>query len=158
RFSNASPEVQLNVDRARAADLGVRISTIGSALRLMVSGEDEISTYREGAEQYPVKVRVLEEQRRDIETIGRLTRPSSVAGQVRIDTIARMSRGLGRSRIQRNNRQFSIDVQADVAPGHALDEASNDVRRILTDLHMPPGYSFRLTGQTQILDETTSNL
>src|SRR3954470_3238924 len=88
-FTNASPEVQVAVDRARAADLGVRISTIGSALRLMVSGDDEISTYREGAEQYPVKIRVLEEQRRDINTIGRLTVPSATSGQVRIDNIAR---------------------------------------------------------------------
>ena len=56
------------------------------------------------------------------------------------------------------NRQYAIDLQADVAPGHALDEASNDVRRLIADLHLPPGYSGRLAGQTQILDETTANL
>ena len=47
-YSNASPEVHVAVDRARAADLGVRMSTVGGALRLMVAGDDEISTYREG--------------------------------------------------------------------------------------------------------------
>jgi HAE1 family hydrophobic/amphiphilic exporter-1 len=46
-YSNASPEVHVAVDRARAADLGVRMATVGSLLRLMVSGDDEISTYRE---------------------------------------------------------------------------------------------------------------
>ena len=49
-YSDASPEVHVAVDRARAADLGVRMSTVGGLLRLMVSGDDEISTYREGAE------------------------------------------------------------------------------------------------------------
>ncbi len=157
-YSNASPEIHVAVDRARAADLGVRMSTIGSLLRLMVSGDDEISTYREGAEQYPVKIRVLEDQRRDVETIGKLTVPSSTAGSIRIDNVAHFERGFGPTEIRRVNRQYAIDLQADTAPGHALDEASNDVRRLIADLHMPPGYSGRLAGQTQILDETTANL
>jgi len=157
-YSNASPEVRVAVDRARAADLGVRMSTIGGLLRLMVAGDDEISTYREGSEQYPVKMRVLEEQRRDIDTVGKLTVPSSTAGSIRIDNIARFERGFGPTDIRRVNRQFAIDMQTDVAPGHALDEASNDVRRLIADLHLPPGYTARLYGQTQILDETTANL
>jgi HAE1 family hydrophobic/amphiphilic exporter-1 len=45
-----------------------------------------------------------------------------------------------------------------VAPGHALDEASNDVRRILAGLGMPPTMSYKLQGQSKILDETTANL
>jgi HAE1 family hydrophobic/amphiphilic exporter-1 len=157
-YSAASPEVHVVVDRARAADLGVRMSTIGGLLRMMVSGDDEISNYREGAEQYPVKIRVLESQRRDTATIGKLTVPSSTAGSIRIDNIARFERGYGPTSIRRVNRQYAIDLQADVAPGHALDEASNEVRRLIADLHLPPGYSGRLAGQTQILDETTANL
>ena len=134
------------------------MKTVGDALRLMVAGDDEISTFREGAEQYPVKMRVLESQRRDLEAIGKLTVASSKGELVRIDNIARLERGLGPSTLQRYNRQFSVNLNADVAPGHALDEASNDVRRVLTDLKLPPGYSFRLSGQTKILDETTANL
>ena len=156
--SNSNPEIRVAVDRGRAADLGVRMSTVGNALRMMVSGDDEISTYREGAEQYPVKMRVLENQRRDIDTIGKLTVASSTSAPVRIDSIARMERGFGPTKLRRVNRQFSVDMQADIAPGHALDEASSDVRRLIARLNMPPGYSARLAGQTQILDETTGNL
>jgi hydrophobic/amphiphilic exporter-1 (mainly G- bacteria), HAE1 family len=157
-YSNASPEVQVAVDRPRAADLGVRMSTVGSALRLMVAGDDEITSYREAGEQYPVKIRVLESQRRDIDAVGRLTVSSSTGKPVRIDNIAQLRRGFGPTRITRNNRQFSISMSADVARGHALDEASADVRRLVADLHMPPGYSVRLQGQTSQLEETTTNL
>jgi len=153
----ANPEVRVDVDRRRAADLGVRMSTVGNALRLAVAGDDEISSYREGSEQYPVKIRVLESQRRDIDAIGKLTVPSA-KGPVRIDNIARVERGLGPSALQRFNRQFSVGMNADMAPGHALDEASNDVRRAITELNLPPDISFRMTGQTKILDETTRNL
>ena len=153
----SNPEVHVAVDRKRAADLGVRMATVGNILRLAVSGDDEISFYKEGAEQYPVKIRVLENQRRDIEEIGRLTVPSP-GGPVRIDNIARLERGLGPTTLQRSNRQFTVNLIADVAPGHALDEASNDVRRMLAGLNMPGTMSYRLQGQSKILDETTANL
>jgi len=125
---------------------------------LMVAGDDEISTYREAGEQYPVKIRVQEDQRRDIEQVGKLTVSSLTGGPVRIDNVAKMIRGFGPTRITRTNRRFAINFSADVAPGHALDEASNDVRRLIADLHMPPGYSVRMQGQTRNLDETTDNL
>ncbi len=157
-LSISNPEIHVAVDRKRAADLGVRMATIGSALRLAVAGDDEISTYREGAEQYPVKVRVLEQQRRDIAAIGAITVPSANGTPVRIDNLARVERGLGPSQLQRANRQFSVGIVADIAPGHALDEASDDVRKLLADLNLPPDMSFALSGQTKILDETTLNL
>ncbi len=153
----SNPEVHVAVDRKRAADLGVRMATIGNTLRLAVAGDDEISFFKEGPEQYPVKMRVLESQRGDIAEIGRLTVPAA-SGEVRIDNIATIERGLGPTMLQRSDRQFAVSLIADVAPGHALDEASNDVRTILAGLKMPPTMSFKLQGQSKILDETTANL
>src|SRR5207248_4836454 len=104
------------VDRRRAADLGVRMATIGNTLRLAVAGDDRISFYKEGQEQYPIKIRVLENQRRDAAEIGRLTVPS-LNSPVRIDNIARVERGLGPSALQRSNRPFTVMLTSDVAPG-----------------------------------------
>ena len=156
-LSVSNPEIHVSVDRRRAADLGVRMSTIGNTLRLAVAGDDEISNFREGAERYPVKIRVLENQRRDIGEIGRLTVPSPT-GPVRIDNIAKIERGLGPSSLQRSNRQYTVQLLGDVAEGHALDEASGDIRKIFAALNMPDTMSFRMQGQSQILDETTTNL
>src|SRR5438552_8017574 len=153
----SNPEIHVAVDRRRAADLGVRMATVGNTLRLAVAGDDEISNYREGSEQYPVKIRVLESQRRDFDAIGKLTVPS-LNGPVRIDNIARLERGLGPSSLQRFNRQYSVGIYADLAKGHALDEAAADVRRMFASLNLPPDMSVRMSGQAKILDETTSNL
>jgi HAE1 family hydrophobic/amphiphilic exporter-1 len=153
----SNPEVHVAVDRKRAADLGVRMATVGNTLRLAVSGDDQISYYKEGPEQYPVKIRVLESQRRDIQEIGRLTVPSA-RGPVRIDNIAQLERGLGPTSLQRSNRQFTVMLTADIAPGHALDGASNDVRKMLAGLNLPTTMSWKLQGQAKILDETTANL
>jgi HAE1 family hydrophobic/amphiphilic exporter-1 len=156
-LSLSNPEVHVAVDRKRAADLGVRMSTVGNTLRMAVSGDDQISFYKEGAEQDPVKMRVLEEQRRDIEEIGRLTVPSAT-GPVRVDNIATLRRGVGPSTLSRSNRQFTVMMISDVSAGHALDEAASDVRRMLAGLQLPGTMSYRLQGQSRILDETTANL
>ena len=153
----SNPEIHIAVDRKRAADLGVRMATIGNTLRLAVSGDDEISSFKEGQEQYPVKIRVLESQRGDIAEIGRLTVPSA-NGPVRIDNLAQIQRGLGPTTLQRSDRQFAVMFISDIAPGHALDEATNDVRKMLIGLDMPPTMSFKFQGQSKILDETTANM
>ena len=116
--SNASPEIHVAVDRARAADLGVRMSTVGNTLRLMVAGDDEISTYREGGEQYPVKIRVLESQRRDIEAIGKLTVAvgDGRAGSHRQHRAA-SSAASDRPRCRASTGSSRSISQADVAPG-----------------------------------------
>src|SRR5213082_760895 len=57
-----TPELQVKVDRQRAADIGVRMTDVSDAVRLFYSGEDEITRFKEGSEQYPVTMQLLPEQ------------------------------------------------------------------------------------------------
>jgi len=95
-FNN--PELQVQIDRQLASDLGVRVSDVATAVRLLMSGEDEISSYKELGEQYPVKVRLMAGQRDDQNVLSRLLVPSTKLGLIRLDSIARLERGLGPSR------------------------------------------------------------
>jgi len=154
----SNPELRVSVDRQRAADLGVRVSDLASALRLMVSGEDEISSYRERGERYPVTIRVREEQRDDVRAIGGLMVPSTQGPPVRVDNVATIARGFGPTIIQRLNRQFSMPLYADVKPGHPLDQALKEIGARARALNLPPGYSYKFSGQSKLLDETTTNM
>jgi HAE1 family hydrophobic/amphiphilic exporter-1 len=91
-----SPELQVRIDRQRAADLGIRAADVANAIRLMIAGEDQISTYKEGDEQYPVTMQLLPEQQKNPEILARLMIPSATQGQVRLDSIASIERGYGR--------------------------------------------------------------
>lgn len=153
-----NPELQVDIDRALASDLGVRVSDIANAVRLLMSGEDQISTYKEGSEQYPVTMRLLPEQRDNPEVLSRLLIPSAKVGLIRLDSIARLERGLGPSRIDRYNRQFSVNVYGNVAPGRTLGEAAQATQAVFDRLGLPPGYSVRFSGQVKILEETTTNM
>src|SRR5207248_2828624 len=114
RVNLGNPELRVNVDRQRAADLGVRVASLATALRLMVSGEDEITSYRENTERYPVKIRVREDQRNDVEAVSGLMVPSTTGSLVRIDNVAKLERGTGPTSILRLDRQFSVGVSADL--------------------------------------------
>ena len=140
----SNPEVHVAVDRKRAADLGVRMSTIGNTLRLAVSGDDR-DLVLQGKARNSTRLRFVlaRYQRRDIEEIGRLTVPSKT-GPVRIDNIARLERGPEPNALQRLDCQFTVQLIGDIAPGHALDEMSNDVRRMLAGLNMPLTMSLQL--------------
>jgi len=153
-----NPELQVAIDRAKASDLGVRVSDIASAVRLMMSGEDEISTYKEGSEQYPVTVRLLPGQRDDPNSLARLLVPSARLGLIRLDSVAKLERGLGPSRIDRYNRQFAVSIYGNAAPGRSLNEAAAETQDVIRRIGLPPGYQLRFSGQVKILEETTTNM
>ncbi|HYP06449.1 MAG TPA: efflux RND transporter permease subunit [Bryobacteraceae bacterium] len=153
-----NPELQVNIDRQLASDLGVRVSDVAGAVRLLMSGEDQISTFKEGSEQYPVTMRLTSLQRDDPAALSRLLVPSSRQGLVRLDSIAQLERGLGPSRIDRYNRQFAVGIYGNVAPGHALGEAAEATQRLIREAGLPPGYSYVFSGQVRILEETTTNM
>jgi HAE1 family hydrophobic/amphiphilic exporter-1 len=154
----SNPELRVAVDRQRAADLGVHIGDLARALRLMVSGQDEISSYREAGERYPVTIRVREDQRADVTSLGALMVPSANGTAVRVDNVAQLERGFGPTIIQRSNRQFSMSLFADVRPGQPLDQSIAALTTRAKALNLPPGYSYKFTGQSKLLDETTSNM
>src|SRR6267143_759731 len=142
----------------RAADLGVRMADIGSAVRLMYSGEDEISTYKEGAEQYSVTIQLLPEQRDNPDVLAQLMVPSAKQGQVRLENVATIERGNGPLASTRYNRQFQVSITANVTRGYPLEAAAEATRNAITSLHLPPGYAFGFSGPVRILDETTLNM
>ncbi len=153
-----TPELQVKVDRQRAADLGVRMTDIAATVRLMYSGEDEISTYKEGSEQYPVTMMLLEEHRDNPDVLAGLMVPSARLGQVRLENVASIRRGTGPRMLQRYNREFQVSVGANLAAGTPLDAAADHTKRSVAQAGLPPGYNFVFAGQVKLLEETTWNM
>jgi len=154
----ANPELQVKIDRQLASDLGVRVSDVASAVRLMMSGDDEISTFKDEGEQYPVTMRLMEGQRDSQDVLSRLLVPSARLGLIRLDSIARIERGAGPSRIDRTSRQYSIGFYGNVATGYSLDAAAAATQEEVDKLDLPAGYRLLFSGQVKILEETTMNM
>src|SRR6202158_550726 len=94
-------ELQMKLGRQRAADMGVRMADVSVAVRLFYSGEDEITRFKEGSEQYPVTMQLLQEQRDNPDVLARMMVPSTKLGQVRLENVATIGRGAGPASPQR---------------------------------------------------------
>jgi HAE1 family hydrophobic/amphiphilic exporter-1 len=153
-----TPELQVKLDRQRAADIGVRMTDVSDSVRLFYSGEDEITRFKEGSEQYPVIMQLLPEQRDNPDVLASMMVPSTKLGQVRLENVASIVRGAGPATLWRYNREFQVSVFANVAPGHPLDIGAAHTVQSIKEVGLPPGYSYRFSGQVKVLEETTWNL
>ncbi len=153
-----TPELQVKVDRQRAADIGVRMTDVSDAVRLFYSGEDEITRFKEGSEQYPVTMQLLPEQRDNPDVLARMMVPSTKLGQVRLENVASIGRGAGPASLQRYNREFQVSVFGNVASGYPLDLAAAHTVQSIKEVGLPAGYSYLFSGQVKVLEETTWNL
>ncbi len=153
-----TPELQVKVDRQRAADIGVRMTDISDAVRLFYSGEDEITRFKEGSERYPVTMQLLPEQRDNPDVLSRMMVPSSKLGQVRLESVANIGRGFGPATLWRYNREFEVSVYANVNTGYPLDMAAAHTIQSIHEIGLPAGYNYLFSGQVKVLEETTWNL
>jgi HAE1 family hydrophobic/amphiphilic exporter-1 len=152
------PEIRAEIDRDRAASLGVDTADIANALRIMVGGDERVTRFRDEAmnEDYDVQVRVKEGGRNDAETIARLFVPRRGGGLVRLDNVVKLVPTQTASRIDRLDRQRQVSLRAAVAPGYAQADRIAALRAEVESMGMPTGYSTRVSGRAREL-ETTFN-
>jgi HAE1 family hydrophobic/amphiphilic exporter-1 len=150
------PELSVQLDRLKGADLGVQIADAAEALRLLVGG-DQVTTYNEGGEQYEVHVRAIAGDRQSAEAIGQLTVPSSRHGGVALENLAKLTPGTAPSEINRLNRQRQVTVFAGLLPGVSQTPAMDAMSRTAESLGMGPGYSTRFAGRSRELGRAAQN-
>ncbi len=150
------PELRVVIDRERAADLGVDTSDIATSLRLMVGGEEEASRYRDEStnEDYDVQLRLTEADRSDVNTISRLYVPSSNGRLVRLDNLVGIKRDTSPSRIDRLDRERQVSVRASVAPGYALADRIEALRKAVSEMNLPSAYTTTVSGRARELERT----
>jgi hydrophobic/amphiphilic exporter-1 (mainly G- bacteria), HAE1 family len=150
------PELRVEIDRERAANLGVDIEDIATALRIMVGGEERVTRFRDETmnEDYDVQVRLKEGDRNDAETIARLFVPRQDGGLARLDNVVTLAPTKTASRIDRLDRQRQVSLRAAVAPGYAQADRIAALRAEVEQMGLPTGYSTRVSGRARELERT----
>ncbi|MBI5906330.1 MAG: efflux RND transporter permease subunit [Deltaproteobacteria bacterium] len=150
------PELQVRIDRARAADLGVDPERVGTAVRLMVGGDEEVSRFNDPAvnEDYDVQLRLREKDRDDAEAIGRLYVSREGGGLAQVGSVAAIERTMSPSRIDRLDRQREVRLRGSVAPGYALADRLAALRAEVAAMNLPAGYTTRVSGRGRELERT----
>jgi len=150
------PELSVQVDRPKAADLGVQISDAAEALRLLVGG-DQVTTYNESGEQYEVHLRARAEDRSTQAAISGLTVPSSRLGSVSLDNVADFSPGTAPSDINRLNRQRQVTVFCNLLPTASQAAVQNTMLEEFNKLNAGGDYRGGFTGRSRELGRAAQN-
>ncbi|HET6960628.1 MAG TPA: efflux RND transporter permease subunit [Vicinamibacterales bacterium] len=156
-FEPTQPELRINIDRARAADLGVNIDTLANNLRTLVGGE-EVSEFKDGDDQFKVLLR-LDEPFRTTTVMGGLlvgAGPGGSGRTVKVSDVAQLKSDFGPASIDRYNRQRQISVNANLQ-GVPLGEVLANARVKVEELHLKAGYQAVFGGSARTLAEASSN-
>jgi len=148
-YEPGKPELRVKINRDKASDLNVSVSSIATAMRTLVGGDTQATTYREGDDRFDVQLRVEKEFRDSPLALARLSVPSSTLGNVPVGNVATLEESTGPTQIERYNRQRQIMLSANLVKGQALSNVIPIVDEEVKNMNMPPEYRSGLIGRSK---------
>jgi len=151
-LETGNPEVQVDINRRRAADLGVSVRTLAESVRALIGGVD-VTTYEELGSRYDVRVRLEENQRNDVTKL-ELIQIRAVDGRlIDMANLANFEIASGPAQIERQNRSRRIAIVANLPTGVALGDASLELETIIGEVGLPLGYAWSAEGKAKRMKE-----
>lgn len=160
------PELHVDIDRPRAAALGVDAHEIADSLHIMVGGDERVSRYRDPilGDVYDVELRLVGDDRGSKAALAQLyvragrdvtdASPQERGRMIRLDNLVQFRESLTAARIDRFDRQRMVAIRANVAPGFALGDRLAALREAANEIGLPPGYATRILGRGRELERT----
>ncbi|WP_346993398.1 efflux RND transporter permease subunit [Alteromonas gracilis] len=151
-YKETSPQLLVQINRDRAADLGVSISDIGRTLEVML-GQRRVSTFLDRGEEYDVILEGIEADFRSPNSIENLYVRSSRTGElIPMDNLLTFEEQATSSRLNRYNRMRAVTISANLADGYTLGEALAYLENIVRT-ELPDNVSIDYKGESQLYQE-----
>ncbi len=149
------PELVIRPKPDEAARLGVSVAVIAQAARVATVGDIEanVPKMNEGERRIPIRIRLPESARADIEQIRQLRLPTATGGVTTLGAVADVSFQAGPARIDRLNRQRQITIQSELGDGVELGEATKAVNELPIMKNLPKGVSPSAIGDAEAMAE-----
>ena len=147
-FIPGKPEVEVRVNREKAADLGVSVSDIAGSLRLLVGGVD-VSSYLEQGNEYDIHVRAEPGYRADVSGLALMTVPSAKLGSVPLTEVVKLVSATGPSQINHSARHRQVMLYSNVAAGSSESAISAALENAVKQMKLPPGYHLASFGRSK---------
>lgn len=117
-----SPELRLQVDRDKAADLGVNVTVIGRTIETMMGGRD-VTRFKMDGEQYDVIVKIEDDLRATPEDLNRIHVRAASGEMVPLANLVDIKEGVTAQSLNHFNRSRAAVISANLAPGYSQGEA-----------------------------------
>ena len=149
------PQLDIHIDRERAAGLGVSVSEIGSTLETLLGGR-VVTDFKRAGKQYDVIVQTRSTERATPDAIDGIYLRGR-GGLVQLASVVRVEETVGPKELNHFNRVRSATISANLAPGVSLGQALDDLDRIAEN-ELPPTVKRDLAGQSREFRESSSSL
>ena len=150
--SLVKPEIIIEPDPQRAADLGVSVQAIANTASLASIGNNEfnLAKFNLSDRQIPIVVQIDPEKRQSIETLKNLRIPASDGSLVPLEAVADLRLGSGPATIERFDRNRQVTVEANLQ-GIALGDAITQIRALPAMQSLPPEVKEEPSGDAEIM-------
>ncbi|MGH7281928.1 MAG: efflux RND transporter permease subunit, partial [Polyangiaceae bacterium] len=155
KYTPGRPELRVAVDRDAAARAGIQASTIAMTVRTSIEG-DEAGKLRQGKDEVPIRVRLDQSDRRDVEDVMRMTMWTQ-KGPMALGDLATVDRGEGPNVIEREDRERQIVIWA-FPLSRPLGEIVPELDAAFAKIKLPPGASYHYDGQVRQMNETNGSM
>jgi len=145
------PEYQVEVDRVRAAELGISVADVASSVRSMISGQ-VATRYREGDYFYNIRVMIPEQHFTSKQEVENLVLNCAQGGYLRLKDVARVIPAVGPVEIAREDQVKEVIVRGD-ASGVSVGQALGELKEAVSKMTLPVGYEVSYGGQAQMMEE-----
>jgi HAE1 family hydrophobic/amphiphilic exporter-1 len=156
-FDPAAPSVEVNIDRARAAALGVMPADIETTLSEAFGG-DQISQIYTQTDQYPIMLELLPKYQRDPTALSRLYVAGTGGTLVPLSAVARFSSGLMPEEINHAGQIPAITISFDLARGKALSDAVAAISRAVDAIGLPSDIQGSFAGTVAAFQGSLANM
>ncbi len=147
------PEFRVTVDRQRAADLGVAVGDVSTALNILLTGS-EATTFNAGTDQYDVRVRANGVFRQTTEDLRQMSVRSDKNEIITLDQLVKIENGTSLSSIDRYNRQNQVTIYSNVVPGASATDVSTKLAAIVASMNLGSQYTSAESGDSKNLSES----
>jgi multidrug efflux pump subunit AcrB len=133
------PEIIIQPDYARAAELGVTTANLADTVRIATSGDysTALAKLNLSERQIPIRARLPDSIRQNLDSIGQLSVPGK-NGDIQLANIARITMGSGAAQIDRLDRNRNVTINVELN-GQQLGDVFKAVGQLPSMQHLPPG-------------------
>ncbi|MCI0696213.1 efflux RND transporter permease subunit [candidate division KSB1 bacterium] len=151
-WEEGQPEIQIAVDRDRAAQLGLTLGEIGVALRTAIEG-DIATKYKDGNTEFDTRVVLAKANRSNPADVEKVTLVNYRGERIFLGQAAEVYYGKGPTMIGRKDRERLITVSSNLNGSVALGQITAEIQKRAAGIELPPGVTISYAGDVQNMQD-----
>lgn len=155
-LERGKPELDIKVDRDKAALYGLSTSQVAQAVNSAVAGSTA-TKYKVGGDEVDVVIKAQKNLIDDISKVRNLLIPSPSGALITLGDVARVEKSIGPVTIDRDDQTRVVTITGDVV-GRAAGTVNNEIQKKLAAISLPEGYSFKMGGEQEQMMESFRDL